>query len=488
MMRSFVQILPADKTDRQPIERCRLHFFLAFLHAVILERLRYAPVGWSKKYEFSDSDQSCGRDVIDAWLDSVSQGGTMSNVSPEKIPWDAIQTVVSDAMYGGRVDNEFDQTILQSFIKHLFCEQAFNNDFALNLSLEAEHKLPSPDGRKREQFVAWCENLPVKGSPAWLGLPVHAERMLRINRAISTLSRWLKLQSSGGGGSAGGKKEDKKARRGSGGGNPLASVGEKVTILLGNMPEKLDAMEKTEETVKDPMWRCINRENEVCRSLIKKVRNDLKSLLGMCEGTIKATNDLRALLQNLSTDSVPKAWKKYVVPDTMTITDWISDFSARTEQLNILREAKASKTMIWFGGLMFPEAFLTATRQATALDMKLSLEELQLVIDVGVKPVTSNLAFEVNGLYIEGAKYDTSGEGHLALTDELAVPLPDMRLRWVHRDSKEYLDTLEFFKAPVYVNGTRTNLLCPFYIRAPKDTTQSVWLQRSVCITLWTKR
>jgi len=120
LQRSFTQILSSERTDKPPIERCRLHFLLAFLHAIVLERLRYAPVGWSKKYEFSDADQVCGRDTIDAWLDSVSQGGKATNVSPDKIPWDAIQTVLTDAIYGGRIDNEFDLMILQSFIKQLF--------------------------------------------------------------------------------------------------------------------------------------------------------------------------------------------------------------------------------------------------------------------------------------------------------------------------------------------------------------------------------
>lgn len=123
LRRSFAQVLPPDRTDRQPVERCRrdvrlesfhsrrvkccprfrLHFLLAFLHAIVLERLRFFPVGmarsataallrhakgWSKKYEFSDADQMCGRglmtrsaqrwressasyrgrDIIDAWV------------------------------------------------------------------------------------------------------------------------------------------------------------------------------------------------------------------------------------------------------------------------------------------------------------------------------------------------------------------------------------------------------------------------------------
>jgi len=28
---------------------------------------------------------------------------------PEKVPWDAFRTLLSDCIYGGKIDNEFDQ-------------------------------------------------------------------------------------------------------------------------------------------------------------------------------------------------------------------------------------------------------------------------------------------------------------------------------------------------------------------------------------------
>lgn len=35
------------------------------------------------------------------------QGRT--NLPPEKVPWDAIKTLLSQCIYGGKIDNEFDQ-------------------------------------------------------------------------------------------------------------------------------------------------------------------------------------------------------------------------------------------------------------------------------------------------------------------------------------------------------------------------------------------
>ena len=59
--------------SQAPSERARLYFLLAWFHAIVQERLRYAPLGWSKRYEFSESDLRVACDTLDTWLDAVAQ-------------------------------------------------------------------------------------------------------------------------------------------------------------------------------------------------------------------------------------------------------------------------------------------------------------------------------------------------------------------------------------------------------------------------------
>ncbi len=63
-----------------PAEKIRLYFLLAWFHAIVQERLRYVPLGWSKTYDFNDSDMSSAFTTIDTWLSSVSKGRT--NIDP----------------------------------------------------------------------------------------------------------------------------------------------------------------------------------------------------------------------------------------------------------------------------------------------------------------------------------------------------------------------------------------------------------------------
>jgi len=271
------------------------------------------------------------------------------------------------------------------------------------------------------------------------------------------------------------------------GSNPLDAVGTKVKQMLETLPVSLPLMERSTESLKDPLWRCYDREMGVGKSLLEKVRADLDMLKGACEGSVKATNEIRALILDLNIDAVPKHWKKYAVAD-ITVTEWLADFVLRLKQLQQLQCASSlQQHTLWMGGLFFPEAFLTASRQAVAQMKQVSLEELLLVVEVGSSEQDSE-SFAIKGLQMEGAAWDMSGSaGQLKMTEKLTVALPQTCLKWVKGDSGEYKRTLDFLPVPVYLNTSRSSLVSEFNLQTPKDVPPAVWQQRSVCLTLWTK-
>ena len=106
LQRFFVATEGLCKAPR-PVERGRLFALLAWFNAIVQERLRYVPVGWTKRYDFSEADTRCAARCINEWVDSVS--GLRNNISPELLPWKALRTTLSESVYGGRIDNYFDQ-------------------------------------------------------------------------------------------------------------------------------------------------------------------------------------------------------------------------------------------------------------------------------------------------------------------------------------------------------------------------------------------
>ena len=80
----------------------------------------------------------------------------------------------------------------------------------------------------------------------------------------------------------------------------------------------------------------------------------------------------------------------------MSVSEWIPDFARRLVQLDSLAEVdNLANIEVWLGGLFFPEAYITATRQAVAHRRKWSLETLYLRLDI--ERVNDPSAFIVDG-------------------------------------------------------------------------------------------
>jgi dynein heavy chain 1 len=87
---------------------------------------------------------------------------------------------------------------------------------------------------------------------------------------------------------------------------------------------------------------------------------------------------------------------------------------------------------IWLGGLLSPEAFMTATRQAAAQAHRWSLESLELVMEVpqpNAPAPTDRHTFTIQGLSLEGAAFDFA-TGHLTPDAKLSTALPPARFHW----------------------------------------------------------
>lgn len=164
----FFSSISQDRFD-SPV-RNRIYLILAWLHAVVQERLRFVPVGWSERYEFTEADASHALDAMDALIEYATGG--KQHVDPEKLPWDAIRSTLCKSIFGGRITNDEDQKILDGLVNSLFTSNCFDVNFAL-VNVEGAPCLP--DGTSKNQCFDWIEKLPNSTPPTWIGLDSDAE-------------------------------------------------------------------------------------------------------------------------------------------------------------------------------------------------------------------------------------------------------------------------------------------------------------------------
>jgi len=464
LMRTFATV-PSARMCKAPNERSRLYFLLAWLHGILQERMRYTPLGWSKRYEFTESDLRVACDMLDTWIDSVAMGRT--NLPPEKVPWDAIRTLLAQCIYGGKIDNEFDQRLLTSFVNKLFSPKSFEGDFPLAQDIDGvkgKHIL-MPDGVRREQFVQFVENMGASQTPSWLGLPNNAEKVLLTNMGSSMIANLLRMQllEESDATPHSGTPEEQEKRLTDGRPAWMRTLHSSVSTWLDLVPKALGGMKRTVENIKDPLFRFFEREVNAGAKLLGEVRRDLMDMIKVCDGEKKPTNHHRSMMADLVKGIIPVSWRLYSVPDGLTVIQWITDFSMRIQQLQSIAQATQSggarelkNLQIWLGGLFIPEAYITATRQFVAQANHWSLEELHLDVQVKTSKVADldDCSFSVTGLKLQGA---VCKENKLMLSTTISTELPLTVLKWTRLESDA--KSSEKVTLPVYLNATRSHLL-----------------------------
>lgn len=186
----------SSRAKKDPVERNRLYLLLSFLHAIIQERLRYAPnLGWSGFWEFNDSDYECCAFIIDTWVEKVAFSRT--NIAPHKLPWDMIRTLIIET-YGGKIDNENDFNQLSHLVNSVFKPAAFEDGHSLIEGLVSsndfnDEALVVPTGTSFNDFNDWVQKLPEREPPMYLGLPANAEKLLLVDQGTSMIHNLAKI-------------------------------------------------------------------------------------------------------------------------------------------------------------------------------------------------------------------------------------------------------------------------------------------------------
>ena len=200
----------STRASKNPVERARLYLLLSFLHAVVQERLRYAPsLGWKGFWEFNDSDVSpcpfylketfsnksqyeCSAFVIDTWVESVAQGRT--NVAPANLPWEMIRTLVIET-YGGKIDDEGDFKQLTRLVNSFLVPSAYDIGHKLVEASagDVDSGLVVPSGTTLKDFTDWIQKLPEREPPTYLGLPANAEKLLLVGQGLSMIQNLGKI-------------------------------------------------------------------------------------------------------------------------------------------------------------------------------------------------------------------------------------------------------------------------------------------------------
>lgn len=424
--------LHARETPEGVPERERLYFLVAVLHAMVLERVRHTPLGWSHAYEFYDTDLHAAYHLVDVCVADVAHA--RAHLSPEDVPWASLRMLLAQAVYGGKMDSEADRTMLHALLAHLFTPAAFEPGFVL--APHTEQPCVAPDGVHREDLVAWARHLPEPQPVHWLLLAPAAERTTAANRAHTVLQRVLQLQQSAHRAEA----LSLEALHEPSTSEPAVPFTAWIDELLALLPadRPLDVVPRDASPL-DRFWA---REQRMAHEILSRVRKDLLHMADVLAQRTARTNELAALHDALVQDRVPAAWQAYAVPCGATLRAWLVDLRERVEH------AWHAQAPIVLGRLWAAPAFLTATRQCVARHTGASLEQLHLHLTLGTAPASSPQAWRLGPLWLDGAALQPG----LTLNDGTATLVPESGWTWT---TERPAEDAQHLRLPVFLHAER---------------------------------
>lgn len=388
--------------------------------------------------------------------------------------WATVTYMVSAIQYGGRITDDFDQLLMDTYAEKYF------NSSVLTRNYQLYPGYCVPDTTEIQVFRSEIEKLPATESPEIFGLHPNADltyRTLNVSQAVGTIMETMPKS----GGSSGGLSREE-------------VVDKLCEELLGKVPAPFDGeyvkerLRKLPGGATQPLTVHLRQEIDRLNIIIILASKTLHNLRLAIAGTVALSGDLIQALDCLYDAKIPPVWLRKSW-EAATLGNWFMGLTGRFNQLDKWISTGRPKAY-WLTGFFNPQGFLTAMKQEVnrkhAQD-KWALDDVVMTSEVTHPPKEFETLREgasegvyVYGLYLDGCSW--SGKENKLVDSEpkkLFSPLPVLHVTGVQASQKKQSGT---FPAPTYTIKRRTGLNFITTLDLRTDEPVQKWILRGVAL------
>ena len=433
---------PSNKYEKNDVKQsvfAKLVYSLAMFHSILLERRKYKGYGWTKFYDFNNSDFKICFDILHTY--------SKSYVNPQDFPWKAIQELIA-VNYGSRFTNPKDLELLNMYAEHFFNANLLI-DKNYNLSCNPDYFIPLLDdslfekykntstsdaanANKSDFYLRMCffkeEAKRLREDPPEVfGLHFNADISSQIHDNLQLLDGIRILNSN------------------------IAVTGEyqsieaalmnKIKLAREKIPKPLEADKKKFEMFDDadksegikynPINNLLYQEAEKFNKLISIITNDLIAYEKALKGHITISTNIVEGINALTEDKVPTSWQCMYV-SLKSFMRFLEDLHQRVEFFRQWITNGLYTPYYYLGYFTNPISFITAIKQRFSLINKVAYNNVTLqfkvINDISEEKASKNTnGYVIKGITIEGGCWDKKNIG---IKDEgiqdLYNPLPSI--------------------------------------------------------------
>uniref|UniRef100_A0A2C9JCN9 AAA+ ATPase domain-containing protein n=1 Tax=Biomphalaria glabrata TaxID=6526 RepID=A0A2C9JCN9_BIOGL len=438
---------------------------VAFLHTVVQERRKFGPLGWNIPYEFNTSDLNASIQFVQNHLDDMD---------PKRgVNWTTVRYMFGEIQYGGRVTDDYDKRLLNTFCRIWFGENMFQPTFNFYKGYTI------PKCTKILEFHEYINNLPSTDPPEVFGLHANADITYQNVTAKNILDTILNIQP--------------KDSSSSGGETRESMVYKFCDDVLNKLPVDYDPFEKVACLAKlgklEPLVIFLRQELDRMQNVITAVRNTVIDLKLAIDGTIIMSETLRDALDCIYDGRIPAAWKK-ISWDSSTISFWLNELQDRNTQFRSWLYNGSPKSF-WMTGFFNAQGFLTAMRQKVtrnhkgwALDTVVLHNEVTKFENIDAIPTEPPEGVYVHGLFLDGASWDRRNSKLIESKPKVLFEAMPVILITAVSNTTAPPDTSKMYKCPVYKKPRRTDLtyIAEVVLRTSQNTHPDHWICRGVAL------
>jgi dynein heavy chain, axonemal len=465
-------------TCPHPRQLKKLHFGLAFFHALAQERRKFGPLGFNIPYEFTESDLKICQTQVQMFLTEF-----------ENVPWEALRYTAGETNYGGRVTDKYDRRTTAFILLDYYNPECLKDEYKYSES--GKYAAPPGDPSIAET-MDHIRNFPLYEQPEVFGLHENANITCARNETYSLFESMLLLMPSGGGGGGGG-----------GGGQSSESILEALaTKMLETMPMQSDFFRmglpfKVDEVgelyptdYNESMNTVLTQECLRFNRVIVVLRSTLQQLVKAVQGLIVMSNELEAVANSFLINQIPASLLAKSYPSLKPLGSYFDDFMKRLTFLQTWID-EGPPPVFWLSGFYFTQSFLTGVLQNYARKHTVAIDTLawdfKVLLDKPAAKAEDGCYTE--GMFIDGGAWDRTAN---ILTEQkpkvLFDTLPTMQLvpilaKEVKLEAGDYpipLYKTSARKGTLSTTGHSTNFVMQMVV--PSKKTEAHWVKRGVAL------
>jgi dynein heavy chain len=423
-------------------------FGLMFFHGLILERRGFGPVGWNVFYGFSEPDRDISRQQLRAFLNEF-----------EGVPWEALNYMVAQANYGGRVTDNQDIRQMIVILEGFYCTEILTPEYKFSPS--GIYYSPSVDASMtKDQTVDFIRSLPISTTPETFWLHNNASLTALINEGAYISKTCTGMMSSFGASTSTDDDDD---------GGKVKTPEETYSDIAGDICAKLPPQADMGYVVRTYPVRYDQCLNTVLHMELGKFMRLLTGLMDTCvnlgkavKGLVVFSPDLEAVANGCLTNKIPGPWMGRSYPSLKPMLSYIDDFILRW---GFMMDWVKNDTplMFWFSAYFFQQAFLTGVLQNFARKDTIAIDRVIWnfrVMKMDFVPTEHPVpGAYFNGLFMDGARWC---DDNMCVEDSIPKVLwSTMCSIWlmpVEINNDEH-DFKKLYNAPIYKTSERKGVL-----------------------------